>query len=213
MSAVEAAQEPAGGLLRGGRADVTVVRIVLGNQLRRLREAAGITPDQAGYVIRGSRSKISRMENGRVGFKLRDVADLLTLYGVTDEKLRAGLLGLVQEANSPGWWATYGEVLPDWFEAYVGLETAASVIRTFDLQFVSGLFQTEDYARAVTRLGHKAASRAEVGRRVGLRMQRQELLRAADPPHVWSVIDEAALRRPIGGRDVMRGQLDRKSVV
>jgi len=191
------------------RADATVLRMLLGSQLRRLREAAGITPDQAGYEIRGSRSKISRMENGRVSFKDRDIADLLTLYGVTSEQEREGTLELARRANAPGWWAKYSDILPDWFEMYIGLEAAASVIRTFELQFVHGLFQTEAYARAVTMLGHKSAPASEIDRRVSLRMQRQELLAAPQPPRVWSVMDEAALRRPVGGREVMRAQLRR----
>src|SRR5205823_11965814 len=103
---------------------------LLGSELHRLRESAGLTPERAGYEIRASRSKISRMENGRVGFKQRDVADLLTLYGVTDEQKRAALLSLARQANTPGWWSNYNDVMPDWFEAYLGLEGAASVIRT-----------------------------------------------------------------------------------
>ena len=185
----------------------TVPRMLLGIQLHRLREAAGITPDQAGYEIRASRSKISRMENGQVRFKERDVTDLLTLYGITDEKTRAGMVALVRQANAPGWWSKYGDVMADWFEGYLGLETAASVIRTFELQFVHGLFQTEDYARAVTLLGHTAAPAAEIDRRVSLRLKRQDLLNGPSPPQVWSVIDEGALRRPVGGSAVMQAQL------
>ena len=191
---------------RGGP---TVLRMLLGTQLRRLREDAGISPDQAGYEIRGSRSKISRLEHGRVSFKHRDVADLLTLYGVTDERTRDGLLSLVDQANAQGWWAKYSDILPDWFEAYLGLEAAASLIRSFELQFVHGLFQTEGYARAVTVLGHKAAPGEEIDRRVSLRMKRQDILTGQDAPRVWSVMDEAALRRPVGGPPVMRGQLQR----
>ncbi len=209
MDTVEPDSEVAGGLLRAARADPTVVRMLLGNQLRRLREAAGVTPDQAGYEIRASRSKISRLENGRVSFKERDVADLLTLYGVTGEQVRAGMLDLARRANAPGWWAKFGDILPDWFEVYLGLEASASVIRTFELQFVHGLLQTEDYARAVTTLGHKAAPKDEIDRRVSLRMKRQDLLAGPDPPRLWSVMDEAALRRPVGGRAVMRSQLHR----
>jgi DNA-binding XRE family transcriptional regulator len=182
--------------------------MMLGNQLQQLREIAGMTPDQAGYEIRASRSKISRMENGRVSFKQRDVADLLTLYGVTDEQKRARLLALARQANTPGWWSNYSDVLADWFETYLGLEAAASVIRTFELQFVHGLFQTEAYARAVTLLGHSATPAEEIERRVSLRLKRQDLLTAEGPPRVWSVIDEAALRRPVGGRAVMRAQLN-----
>ena len=191
------------------RSGPTVLRMLLGTQLRRLREAAGVTAEAAGYEIRASRSKISRLEHGRVGFKHRDVADLLTLYGVTDEQTRAGLLALAEQANAQGWWAQYSDILPDWFEAYLGLEAAATLIRSFDLQFVYGLFQTEGYARAVTMLGHKAAPAEEIDRRVSLRMKRQDLLHSQDAPRIWSVMDEAALRRPVGGAQVMRGQLGR----
>jgi hypothetical protein len=186
----------------------TALRIILGTQLRRLREAADMTPDQAGYEIRASRSKISRMEHGRVGFKDRDVADLLTLYGITDEQIRARMLSLARQANTPGWWFKYGDILPDWFEAYLGREGAASVIRTFQLQFVHGLFQTEAYARAVTLLGHKAAPAEEIDRRVSLRLKRQDVFTSPGPPQVWSVMDEAVLRRPVGGRAVMCAQLE-----
>jgi Domain of unknown function (DUF5753)/Helix-turn-helix domain len=188
----------------------TVPRMILGNQLHRYREAAGISPDRAGYEIRASRSKISRMENGRVGFKDRDVVDLLDLYGITDEETRASLMTLARQANAPGWWSKYGgDIMTDWFEEYLGLEAAASVIRAFELQFVHGLFQTEAYARAVTLLGNTAAPTEEIDRRVSLRLKRQDLLTGARSPQVWAVIDEGALRRPVGGRKVMRGQLNR----
>jgi transcriptional regulator with XRE-family HTH domain len=190
-----------------GAVGPTVPRMILGLRLRRLREAAGVTPDQAGYEIRASRSKISRMENGHVGFKERDIADLLTLYRVADEQTRATLVTLTQQANTPGWWSRYGDLLADWFEDYLGLEAAASVIRTFELQFVHGLFQTEDYARAVTLLGHDSAPKEEIDRRVHLRLSRQQLLTRPNPPRVWSVLDEGALRRPVGGRAVMRAQV------
>src|SRR5437763_5708815 len=186
----------------------TVPRMLVGIQLHRFREAAGITPDQAAYEIRASRSKISRMENGRVSFKERDVADLLTLYGITDEQVRGSMLSLARQANTPGWWSKYGDIMADWFESYLGLEMAASVIRTFELQFVHGLFQTEDYARAVTLLGHTAAPDDEIDRRVSLRLKRQDLLASPNPPQVWSVLDEGALRRPVGGPKVMRAQLN-----
>src|SRR5271169_2656286 len=187
----------------------TVPRMLLGIQLHHFREAAGVSPEAAGFEIRASRSKISRMENGRVRFKERDVTDLLTLYGVTDAKTRDGMVELVRQANAPGWWSKYGDIMADWFEAYVGLEMAASVIRTFELQFVHGLFQTEEYARAVTLLGHTAASAEEIDRRVNMRLKRQDLLTGAEPPQVWSVIDEGALRRPVGGAAVMQAQLKR----
>jgi transcriptional regulator with XRE-family HTH domain len=185
----------------------TVPRMLVGIELHRFREAAGITPEQAAYEIRASRSKISRMENGLVRFKERDVTDLLKLYGVTDEAAVSRLVTLARQANTPGWWSKYGDIMADWFESYLGLEMAASVIRTFELQFVHGLFQTEDYARAVTLLGHTAASDDEIDRRVSLRLKRQDLLASPNPPQVWSVLDEGALRRPVGGAKVMRAQL------
>jgi hypothetical protein len=191
-----------------GTTGPTVRRILLGSQLRRLREIKGVTREAAGYTIRASGSKISRMELGRVGFKERDVADLLTLYGVDDEEERAALLGLAREANNPGWWHQYGDVLPGWFEAYVGLEAAASLIRTYEVQYVPGLLQAEDYARAVIELGHGSASAEEVTRRVDLRMTRQQSLARPGGPRLWAVVDEAALRRPIGGPNVIRSQLE-----
>ncbi|MEV6370672.1 helix-turn-helix transcriptional regulator [Micromonospora musae] len=186
----------------------TVLRMLLGAQLRRLRESSGVTREGAGWEIRASESKISRMELGRVGFKERDVADLLTLYGVKDDEEREVLLKLARDANSPGWWHRYGDVLPGWFQSYLGLEAAAALIRTYEVQFVPGLLQTSAYARAVVLLGHGAATPDEIDRRVGLRMGRQELLRRTNPPQLWAVLDEAALRRPLGGPEVMRGQLD-----
>ncbi|MEU4645330.1 helix-turn-helix transcriptional regulator [Micromonospora sp. NPDC023814] len=185
----------------------TVLRMLLGAQLRRLRESSGVTREGAGWEIRASESKISRMELGRVGFKERDVADLLTLYGVTAPEEREALLKLALDANSPGWWHRYGDVLPSWFQSYLGLEAAAALIRSYEVQFVPGLLQTREYARAVVLLGHGTAAPAEIERRVTLRMQRQRLLRRENPPLLWAVVDEAALRRPIGGREVMRGQV------
>lgn len=186
----------------------TVRRILLGSQLRRLRETRGVSRQEAGYVIRASESKISRLELGRVSFKERDVADLLTLYGVADESEREALLRLAREANAPGWWHRYGDVLPHWFQTYVGLEEAASLIRTYELQFVPGLLQSESYAREVFLLGNADAPPHEIDQRVELRMQRQQRLVGPNAPRLWAVLDEAALRRPIGGHAVMRGQLE-----
>ncbi|AYN43677.1 XRE family transcriptional regulator [Streptomyces dangxiongensis] len=181
--------------------------MLLGSQLRRLREARGITREAAGYSIRASESKISRMELGRVSFKTRDVEDLLTLYGITDESERESLLSLAREANVAGWWHSYTDVLPTWFPTYVGLEGAASLIRVYEVQFVHGLLQTEEYARAVVRRGMKGASAADVERRVALRLERQKYLLSDAAPEFHIVLDEAALRRPYGDREVMRGQL------
>ncbi|MFG3442936.1 helix-turn-helix domain-containing protein [Nonomuraea sp. NPDC047897] len=186
----------------------TALRILLGSQLRRLREAKGVTREEAGHLIRGSESKISRMELGRVGFKERDVSDLLTLYGVVDEQAREAVIALVGKANEPGWWHRFNDVLPTWFQAYVGLEEAAARIRTYEVQFVPGLLQTKEYARAVVTAGSAGISSDEIARRVDLRLERQRVLDRPDGPFFWAVIDEAALRRPIGGAEVMRAQLE-----
>ncbi|GAA2269467.1 helix-turn-helix transcriptional regulator [Nonomuraea roseoviolacea subsp. roseoviolacea] len=186
----------------------TALRILLGSQLRRLREAKGVTREEAGHLIRGSESKISRMELGRVGFKERDVADLLTLYGVTDAEARAAVIDLVTKANEPGWWHRFNDVLPTWFQAYVGLEEAAERIRTYEVQFVPGLLQTKEYARAVVTAGAAGVGPDEIARRVDLRLERQRILDRPGGPIFWAVIDEAALRRPIGGAEVMRAQLE-----
>jgi transcriptional regulator with XRE-family HTH domain len=181
--------------------------MLLGARLRRLRQAAGVTRDSAGNAIRSSGSKISRLELGRTGFKQRDVSDLLTLYGVGDDAERDVLLGLARQANAAGWWHAYADVLPAWFEPYLGLEQAASVIRSYEVGFVPGLLQTADYARAVARLP-EGVSEAQAEQRVSLRIHRQQVLHRPSPVRLWVVIDETALRRPIGGRAVMLAQVD-----
>ena len=185
----------------------TALRIMLGGQLRRMREAKRITLEDAGYVIRASGSKMSRLETGRVGAKSRDTADLLTLYGVTDEHQRETLQELARKASAIGWWHDYADVMPAWLEPYVGLEEAASSIRCFEMQCVPGLLQTADYARAIAVLAHPGGSAEEIGRRVSLLMARQAVLSRPAPAHLWLVLDEAALRRPVGRPEVMRGQL------
>jgi len=192
--------DPAGG--------PTALRMMLGAHLRQLREACGMSREDAGWQIRSSESKISRIELGRVSFKERDIADLLTAYGVNEQDERDRLLTLARNANTTGWWHRYGDVLPNWFQFYLGLEAAATVIRSYEVQFVPGLLQTADYARAVILLGHRHAPADEIDRRVSLRMDRQRILTRRDPPQLWVVMDEAVLRRPVGGRDVMRRQLE-----
>jgi hypothetical protein len=192
----------------GSSGGPTVLRILLGANLRRLRETRGITREDAGWQIRASESKISRMELGRVSFKERDVADLLTLYGLDDGSERDRLLALARDANQPGWWHHYSDVLPSWFQPYIGLESAASLIRNYEVQFIPGLLQTRDYARAVVRLGHPRATPEEIERRVDLRVNRQQVLHRGDPPQFWAVVDEGALRRPVGGPKVMRVQIE-----
>ncbi|HEY9337887.1 MAG TPA: helix-turn-helix transcriptional regulator [Kribbella sp.] len=187
----------------------TALRMMLGGHLRELRERAGVSRTDAGWAIRASESKISRLELGRVGFKERDVADLLTLYGVQDARERDRLLALAREANDPGWWHRYGDVTPEWFDAYLGLEATAELIRTYEIQFVPGLLQTADYARAVAQLspsGPRADS--EIERLVALRRRRQRALDREPPLKLWAVIEEAVLHRPIGGTAVLRDQLD-----
>jgi transcriptional regulator with XRE-family HTH domain len=187
----------------------TVRRMLVGAQLRRLRTEAGISREEAGEAIRASEWKIHRLENGQVGFKDRDVGDLLRLYGVTDPDEIAGFLQFAREANAPGWWQQYGDLLPQWFKAYVDLESAATLIRTYEGQLVPGLLQTEDYMRAVIGGAHLDESPEEAERRVALRMARQTVLMRPDGPRLWAVIDEAALRRPVGSPEVMGGQLER----
>lgn len=191
------------------RAGVTARRIVLGSQLRRLREAAEITRADAGYAIRASDSKISRLELGRVGFKERDVADLLTMYGITDPGERELFLDMVRHANAPGWWRRYSPVMPNWLEDFVGLEESASRIQTYELQFVPGLMQTEDYARAIATHGRSEFTPEETERRIALRMRRQQVLHRIDAPKLWVVLDESVLHRPIGGRSVFLAQIER----
>jgi transcriptional regulator with XRE-family HTH domain len=188
-----------------GTGSPTVMRILLGVRLRRLREARRISVDEAAYVLRGSPSKISRLENGRVSVKERDILDLLAFYGVADDAQREELRSMTARANSRGWWHDYSDILPGWFEEYIGLEEAAIQIRGYEVQLVPGLLQTEDYARAVTLLEY--SNPKEINRRVSLRMTRQAILSRPKPTSLSVVLDEAALRRPLGGPSVMRAQL------
>ena len=189
-----------------GVSSPSVLRILLGAQLRRLRESKGITLEEAGDVIRASHSKISRLESGRVGFKDRDVVDLFAHYGVTNPAQIQALREIAVRANSRGWWSDYSDILPSWFEEYISLEQAAIEIRGYEVQFVPGLLQTADYARAVTLLGY--SNPKEISRRVSLRLARQARLSAAEPVRLGMVLDEATLIRPIGGISVMRAQLN-----
>ncbi|MEV1176498.1 helix-turn-helix transcriptional regulator [Nonomuraea sp. NPDC049784] len=199
------AERAEGKLLSYSPGSPTVLRILLGTQLRRLRTEKGISREDAGYSIRASHAKISRLELGQVSFKQRDVADLLTLYGVTDPAEREQLLALAKQANAPGWWHKYSDVLPSWFEVYIGLEGAASSMRTYENQFMPGLLQTPGYARAVIELAHEKAPKAELDRRVAVRTTRQK--RLENGLTVWAVIDEAVVRRTLGGPEIMRAQI------
>jgi transcriptional regulator with XRE-family HTH domain len=183
----------------------TVLRILLGTQLRRLRESRGISAQEAARAIRGSESKISRIELGRNAVREVDIADLLNLYGITDLAEREQLLTLASQANQQGWWHRYQDVLPNWFQSYIGLEESAESIRSFDTQFVPGLLQTEDYAQAVIQLG--CYPQAETDRLVFLRKERQRRF-GSGGLRLWAIIDEVALRRPVGSVGLMRKQLE-----
>lgn len=196
--------EPLAFAPRGG---TTVLRILLGAQLRRLREAGGISPEEAAHVIRAARSKIARLESGRVGFKDRDLRDLVSFYGVTDDKELQRLRELASRANAQDWWHDYSDILPTWFKTYIGLEEGAAQVRAYEVQFVHGLLQTPEYARAVTLIGHPRASDRELDRRIGLRLARQVVLSRPEPLALWVVLDEAVLRRPMGSPGIMRSQI------
>jgi transcriptional regulator with XRE-family HTH domain len=189
-----------------GAGGPTVLRILLGTQLRRLRESRGITAQEAARAIRGSESKISRIELGRNAVREVDIADLLSLYGIIDTTEREQLLSLASQANQPGWWHRYQDILPGWFQAYIGLEESAESIRSYDAQFIPGLLQTEDYAAAVIALGEFSLEETE--RLVYLRKERQRRF-SSGGLRLWAIIDESALRRPVGGSaSLMRDQLE-----
>jgi transcriptional regulator with XRE-family HTH domain len=194
-------------MVEQAQGSATARRMLVGARLRRLREGKGLSREDAGYAIRASESKMSRLELGRVAFKERDVADLLLLYGVTDPEERQQIVRLARQANDPGWWREYEDVVPGWFNNYVGLEEAAVGIRTYEIQFVPGLLQTEDYARAMIASSMPPPTTQELDRAVSLRMARQNILARDTPPSVWAVVDEAALRRRVGGPEVTRQQL------
>ncbi|MEU2711304.1 helix-turn-helix transcriptional regulator [Streptomyces sp. NPDC007205] len=187
----------------------SVLRMILGRQLEDLRTRAGLGYAQAGAAIGVSHSTIRRMEAAKVArLRLADVEKLLQVYGVTDQDEIDTFLQSVREANKRGWWHTYRDVMPDWFAAYLSLEQAALQIRAYENQFVHGLLQTEDYARALLAADHPHASAEATERRVALRMRRQELLAREAPPRVWVLMDETVLRWPVGGPQVMRAQID-----
>ncbi|WP_217145021.1 helix-turn-helix transcriptional regulator [Streptomyces sp. AC627_RSS907] len=192
------------------RAAPTVGQVVLGRRLQELRERAGLRREEAAKVLRVAQATVRRMETAEVALKIPYVQVLLTAYGVPEDEVSA-FVALAEEANEPGWWQRYHDVLPDWFSLYVSLEGAARIVRSYEPHFVPGLLQTEDYARAVLEAGTIGSAGPDaVERHVSLRMERQRLLERADPPHLWVVMDETVLRRPVSvhGR-VMREQLDR----
>ncbi|KFG72713.1 helix-turn-helix domain-containing protein [Streptomyces mutabilis] len=192
------------------RAAPTVGQVVLGRRLQELRETAGLKREEAAKVLRVAPATVRRMEMAEVSLKIPYVQILLTAYGVPAAEVSA-FVALAEEANQPGWWQRYHDVLPDWFSMYVSLEGAARIVRSYEPHFIPGLLQTEDYARAVLEAGTIGNAGGDaVERHVSLRMERQRLLERANPPHLWVVMDETVLRRPVSidGR-VMRDQLDK----
>jgi transcriptional regulator with XRE-family HTH domain len=181
----------------------TVLRILLGTQLRRLREDRGITAQAAAKAIRGSDSKISRIELGRNAVREIDVLDLLTFYGV-DPVEREQLLHLAEQANRPGWWHRFHDILPDWFQSYVGMEEAATSIRAYEPQLVPGLLQTPHYTAAVLEVCDIPLGESE--RHVILRKERQRRF-AEGHLKLWAIVEETALRRPVGSREILAEQL------
>ena len=193
--------------LSSPRHNPTALRLILAAQLRRLRVAAALNPMAASELLRCSDSKISRLERGEVQLKERDVSDLLRLYGATAAESDE-FLSLVRRSNESGWWHRFDDVLPKWFDKFIGLQEAASVIRTYEVLLVPGLLQTPEYARAVAAADSGLEEDREVvDRRVELRLARQELLGYPDPPKLWAVLEEGVLRRQVAEREVMREQL------
>lgn len=184
----------------------TVLRMVLGKRLQDLREKAGLSFEQAGRALDVTHATIRRMEKAEVGLKIPYVEKLLVTYGITSPEEIGGFLSLAREANRPGWWHSFRDVLPEWFSAFVSLEGEASVIRAYEPHYVPGLLQIPTYARAVLRAGLPHAPADEIERLVTVRIERQALLSRAGAPLLWVVMDETVLRRPIGGRKVMRDQ-------
>jgi len=186
----------------------TVLRMILARQLQALREKAGMNYDQAARAIYSSEWTIRRMERAEGGLKPLTVKSLLQAYGITDPGEIEAFLGLARDASKPGWWHSYDDVLPSWFRIAIGLEESASLIRAYEPQVVPGLLQTEDYIRAITAASSPAVPEDFTERAVALRLTRQHLLSRPEPPGYWAVLDETVLRRPIGGPDVMRGQIE-----
>ncbi|MFD0319077.1 helix-turn-helix domain-containing protein [Streptomyces flavalbus] len=193
---------------RSGGSAPTVLRRVLGKRLAQLRQQAGMTFEDAAATIDVTPLTVRRIEKAEVGLRIPYVKELLRAYGVPAAEID-DFLALAREANQPGWWYNYRDVLPDWFRAYVSLESEASLIRLYEPHYIPGLLQTRDYATALFRVGFPTEPKEEIARRVDLRLRRQDLLTKPDAPNIWAILDETVLRRPVGGAEVMRAQLDR----
>ncbi|MGW5355187.1 helix-turn-helix domain-containing protein [Streptomyces sp. NPDC004031] len=185
----------------------TARRRRLAIELKKLREEHGLTCAQVGEALDWSGSKVNRMETGQGRVQPSDIDALCRHYG-TDDELRLLLMGLAKDSKTRGWWHAHGDAVPAWFSVYVGLEQAASSLRTYESEFVPGLLQTADYARELLRATINRTDE-DTERIVAVRLERQALLTAAQPPDLWAVIHEAVLRHTVGGSHVMRAQLHR----
>lgn len=185
----------------------TVRRRRLAAELRKFRAQAEVTQQQAAAHLNCTQAKIGRFETAKRAPSLHDVAELLDFYGVGGSE-REKLLNLARDARKRGWWHSYSDVLPEWYETYVGLEAEASSIHTYESETIPGLLQTRDYANAITKATLIRADESAVTRRAELRMQRQQRVTGPNPLDLWAVISEAALRRIVGSREVLRNQLE-----
>ncbi|WP_328872051.1 helix-turn-helix domain-containing protein [Streptomyces sp. NBC_00287] len=184
----------------------TVRRRRLGQELRRLRELKGMTAEEVAERLLVSQSKISRLENGRRSISQRDVRDLCGVYEVEDVRIVDSLMQMAKDSRQQGWWHSFGDIP---YSVYIGLETDAASLRVYDPQVVPGLLQTRTYAEALIAGALPETAAAEVEKRVQVRLRRQERIIAPDNPlRLWSVLDEAALRRVVGNRSLMREQLE-----
>jgi transcriptional regulator with XRE-family HTH domain len=191
-----------------GRPHAPTVRLRrVAAELRALRESAALTREDVAERTGISTVTLYRIENARVRPQARTLMTLLGLYGVADDR-KAELTAMLRDARQRGWLQAYESLLPQQYTAYIGFEAEARALWTYESLFVPGLLQTEDYARAVTSAGLPGASADEVDRRVEVRMQRQAVLTSSSPLDLWSIVDEAALRRQVGGPEIMRAQLD-----
>ncbi|MFE9442054.1 helix-turn-helix domain-containing protein [Streptomyces sp. NPDC006602] len=191
-----------------GTSAPTVLRMILGRRLQERRLGAGVSLEDAAKALRVTSLTIRRLEKAEVGLKPLYVEKLLQTYGAGQQEIDE-FVDLAERANEPGWWHAYRDVVPSWFTAYVSLESGAKTLRTYEPQYVTGLLQTQAYARAVLRGGFPNAGEDDLERRVDLRLRRQSLLEKADAPTLWVVMEEAVLHRVAGGNEVMREQIDR----
>ncbi|MDQ0310689.1 transcriptional regulator with XRE-family HTH domain [Kitasatospora herbaricolor] len=185
----------------------TVLRRRLGTELGKLRAASRMAAKDVAATLGWSASKLSRIESGSVPLQDRDAARLLAHYGVDDPAEVKQFINLARQSRQQGWWHAYGDALPDWFRAYIGLEADATKIETFQCELVPGLLQTEDYARQVIRAMNPGEASEDIERRVALRMERQQILDRPQPPRIWAIIGEAVMRRQVGDPSQMSGQL------